>query len=332
MTGREIIDRVIHFRNPERIGMSLPDPYPHDLTGAGPELPPEKRGVPWHEVGGGRWEMVDEWGNTWGRLEGITKGEVIRPAIKDWAELDGIAWPDYGNPEYYRRAREVFANESARYRLGWLPGFPFSVARYMRRMEQFLMDIVAEREQADELLGRVEAILAAMIRRYGELGADAVMFCEDWGCQDRLLIHPDQWRDVFGPGFQRLCSVARDSGLAVFMHSCGYIIDIIEDLIEAGIAALQLDQPELMGIDRLADRFGGRVTFWCPVDIQRTLQSRDEAKIAASAERMIRRFGGRGGGFIAGYYGANEAIGLDPKWQDIACRTFVEKGTHALVD
>jgi len=328
MTGRDIIRRVIRFDRPERIGLALPDPYPNDLVGAGPALPPEERGVPWHEVGAGRWEMVDEWGNTWGRLEGISKGEVIRPALPDWAALDRLRWPAYDDPGVYRAARAAFARDAARFRIGGLPGFPFNIARKMRRMEQFLVDVLSDRPLADDLMARIETVLAAMIRRYGEIGADAVMFAEDWGCQDRLLVHPDLWREIFAPGFHRLCAVARESGLAVFMHSCGCIIDIIEDLIAAGVSVLQLDQPELMGIDRLADPFAGRVTFWCPVDIQRTLQTRDPRRIAAPAEHMIRRFGASGGGFIAGYYGSNEAIGLDPKWQDVACRTFVDKGRY----
>ncbi|MHC4507220.1 MAG: hypothetical protein ACYTFI_28435 [Planctomycetota bacterium] len=32
------------------------------------------------------------------------------------------------------------------------------------------------------------------------------------------------------------------------------------------------------------------------------------------------------GGFVAGYYGDNESIGLDPKWQDAACEEFAACG------
>jgi hypothetical protein len=45
---------------------------------------------------------------------------------------------------------------------------------------------------------------------------------------------------------------------------------------------------------------------------------------------MIAKFGANGGGFIAGYYGSNEGIGLDPAVQDIACRAFVKYGAPEL--
>ncbi len=38
--------------------------------------------------------------------------------------------------------------------------------------------------------------------------------------------------------------------------------------------------------------------------------------------------GGRRGGFIAGYYWGNEAIGLTPEVQNHACRTFMEYGKY----
>ncbi len=150
------------------------------------------------------------------------------------------------------------------------------------------------------------------------------MFAEDWGMQDRLLIDPILWREMFKDDFRALCGRAHDHGMHVLMHSCGYIYDIIGDLCEVGIDCLQLDQPQLSGIDRLADNFGGRMSFWCPVDIQQTLQSRDEKRIAEEARCLIERLGCYGGGFIAGYYGSNEALGLDPKYQDVACRAFVQ--------
>ncbi|MGB2823596.1 MAG: hypothetical protein WBF17_21630, partial [Phycisphaerae bacterium] len=103
--------------------------------------------------------------------------------------------------------------------------------------------------------------------------------------------------------------------------------DIIGDLIECGVHCLQFDQPRLHGIETLSERFGGKVAFWCPVDIQKTLQTRDGRQIREEARLLVEKLGRFGGGFVAGHYGGNEAIGLTPDVQDIACRAFVEFGT-----
>ncbi len=330
MTSREIVCRTLTFGGPERIAMSLPAPYPNDFYWAGPDADPRHPDTDWRLVTPGRWERTDEWGNTWARLEGISKGEVSRGVLYDWDRLDEIELPDYDLPERYEGARTRFAQHPDLFKIAGIPGFPFSIARYMRRLDNFLADVLLEPERTGRLLEIVEDQVHRAIRRFAGAGADAVMFAEDWGTQDRLLVSPAVWQRMFRPGFERLCRTAHECGLFVIMHSCGYIREAMDGMLEAGIDAFQFDQPELYGIDRLADEFGGRATFWCPVDIQKALQTRDAAHIDAAARRMVERLGARGGGFIAGYYGSNEALGLDPKWQDVACRAFAKYGAPAV--
>jgi hypothetical protein len=326
MNSREIVRRTLEFTGPERVAGSMPPPYWHDLGGASYHL----RGysAEWQDVGNGRQEYVDAWGNTWARVDDYSKGEVARGAIQDIEDVFTVPLPDLSNPSNFDVARQVFGDpENVKFRIGNLPGFPFNIARKMRRLDQFLMDLILEREKICALLKRIEDLLAETIAQYAAAGADAVMFGEDWGTQKGLMIRPDMWRELFKPGFRRLCGVAHECGLKVFMHSCGKITVIIPDLIEAGIDLLQFDQPQLHGLDNLA-AFHGQISYWCPVDIQTTLQTQDAAQIEADAREMIDKLGGPEGGFIAGYYGGNEAIGLDRKWQDIACRTFTEYGDY----
>ncbi len=330
MTSREIVRRTVTFNGPERIAMSFPPPYPNDFCSCGPTEDPKHPETSWVEVEPGCWEHTDAWGNTWTRMEDHTKGEVIRGAVEEWDQLDEIELPDYNLPDRYDRPRQVFSESPDKFKLGGIPGFPFSIARKMRWMENFLMDVVAEPDRVKRLLGMVEEQLHHAVRHLADAGADAIMFCEDWGTQDRLLVRPQVWRKLFKPGFARLCHTAHGCGVSVFMHSCGYIYEAMNDMMEAGIDLFQLDQPALYGLDRLAEEFGGRVCFWCPVDIQRTLQSRDAAAIEHDARKMVERLGAKGGGFIAGYYGGNEAIGLDPRWQDLACRFFLRYGAPRL--
>jgi uroporphyrinogen decarboxylase len=325
MNSREIVLRTLEYRHPDRVAASFPAPYWNDFTNVSYAY--EGYDPTWREVRPGWQEYVDEWGNTWARVDATSKGEVVRGVLADWAALETLRLPDLANPANYVRVREVCSDPAnGRFRLGGLPGFPFNIARYMRHLEEFLADLLLEPNNVRLLLGRVEELLADMIVQYARAGVDGVMFCEDWGTQNSLMIHPRTWREVFKPGFVRLCGVAHAHNLKVFMHSCGRITDIIPDLIAAGIDLLQFDQPRLHGIDALA-RFHGQITFWCPVDIQKTLQTHDEAAIAAEAVEMLTRLGGHGG-FVAGYYGDNASIGLDPHWQDVACRAFTQHGVY----
>ena len=326
MNSREIVSRTLEYTGPERVAASLPAPYWHDLSHVNYTLEGFHRD--WQQVSGERQEYMDEWGNIWARVDTTSKGEVAKGVLEDWAGLDTLCLPDLANPANYGHVRKACSDpRNDRFRIGGLPGFPFNIARKMRRLDQFLMDILISPDKVRDLLLRIEDLLADTIVQYARAGVDAVMFPEDWGTQLSLMIRPDTWREVFKPSFVRLCNVAHGHGIKVFMHSCGKITAIIPDLIEAGIDLLQFDQPRLHGIDLLA-RFHGRITFWCPVDIQKTLQTHDEAIIEAEAKEMVEKLGGPEGGLIAGYYGDNASIGLDPHWQDVVCRAFVKYGDY----
>ena len=324
MNSRGIFTAVLDFDDPPRVGMAMPDPYPNDLIFGHPasegRTALEPRG---NELK--RWR--DEWGVVWASLTDFDKGEVVEGAIADWSDLDGYTPPDLGRTEDYAEAAARFTSDEEHFRVGGIPGFTFNVARKLRKLEDYLCDLILERDKIDRLHDIVRAELLKAIDRWGETDADAIMFCEDWGTQDRLMIDPVMWREIFRGEFETLCGRARDYGLKVLMHSCGKITAIIPDLIECGVHALQFDQPTLHGIDELA-AFSGKVTFWCPVDIQKTLQTKDPDLIRAEAQELVAKLG-RGGGFVAGYYGGNEALGLPPDIQDIACQAFMEYGALA---
>ncbi len=322
MTSREIVRATLDYAGPERVARSFHD---SDITCAGCSAVTHATG--WTEVGGGRWERTDEWGNLWARIDPTSKGEVVRGVLDDLADIDAYEFPDYSRATDYASAANRRAEAPDKWLNGFIPGFAFNIARKMRKLDQYLMDLLLESERMHELHDRIDALVEDMIRNYAAAGVDGVVFCEDWGTQNQTLISPDMWRAEFYPLFRKLCGIAHDLGIRVFMHSCGKIEAIVPGLMEAGIDALQFDQPDLHGIDVLAaHQERGRITFWCPVDIQKTLPLRDETVIRDKAREMLDRLWRGRGGFIAGYYVDNASIGLDPKWQEYACEEFLGGG------
>ncbi|MDD3927809.1 MAG: uroporphyrinogen decarboxylase family protein, partial [bacterium] len=304
--------------------------FPSDIRVVQHASPPGSFEVPWQEFNG-YWECVDQWGNVWRRLEGFTKGEVYKGVIQDgWDLLDTYEFPRMDEPRIYEAMQgECQAFKAQGYYVLGMTGWPFGVARYMRGMENFLADTVIEKNMVMLLLEKVAAVLEREIICMADNGVDGILTGEDWGTQDRLLVSPACWREMFKPHFIRLCNVAHERGLTVWFHSCGYIRDVLEDWVEAGIDVCQFDQPELHGIDYLSENFRGRMNFWCPVDVQRTLQTRDAGKIEAAARNYVEKLGCYGGGFIAGYYRGNEALGLEARWQEVAGRAFMKYGDPA---
>jgi hypothetical protein len=325
MTSREIVRRTLAYSTPERVARSFGD---SDFHWVGCDV--KTRASDWKENGNGRWERTDEWGNLWARLDPTSKGEVVKGVLDDLAAIDSYEFPDYSRALDYSAVSKCRAALPDKWIIGGVPGFAFNIARKMRKLDQYLMDLVLEMEPLHRLHDRIDEMLEDMIRNYAAAGVDSIMFPEDWGTQTQTLISPAMWREEFFPRFVKLCGIAHALGIKVFMHSCGKIEGIVPGLMEAGIDVLQFDQPDLHGIDILAAHQGrGQITFWSPVDIQKTLQQREESIIRAKAREMLDKLWRGRGGFIAGYYGDNVSIGLDPRWQDFACDEFTRAGIAA---
>lgn len=322
MNSREIIQRTLDYDRPERVGCSFGvsdiATYMHTA---------QTHATEWERVDESRWRRKDEWGNVWSRLDQTSKGEVSEPVLKTVDDAEGYEFPDFSNRSDYAQAAEQRRKCSEKFVLGMLPGFAFNIARKLLRLDEYLMALMLYKTKLSNLHDRIDNLCADMIRNYADIGADGIFFCEDWGTQQQTLVSPELWREEFFPRFQKLCGEAHGVGLKVFMHSCGKITAIIPSLIEAGVDVLQFDQPRLHGINTLAklQKFG-KITFWCPVDIQKVLPLRNEGMIRAEARDMLDKLWKGWGGFVAGYYWGSEAIGLSEEVQGWACDEFVKCG------
>lgn len=57
---------------------------------------------------------------------------------------------------------------------------------------------------------------------------------DDIGTMDRLMISPEAWRKYYKPAWAKAFAVVHSYGAKIWFHSCGYIMPLMEDLIEIG--------------------------------------------------------------------------------------------------
>ena len=321
LTPREIILQNIECRCEERIGFNFDRNRRNDIAGAGINHGFQRKVWVKDQIE----YSTDLWGNVWHRMVGLSQGgEVFKPVLESWDQLDSLRVPDLDNPDYFQGARDLAAACADLFKVGWMDGWPFATCRYMRKMEIYFMDLIEHREHIDVLHDRVTSLYERVIDRYGEAGMDAIMFCEDLGIQDRTLISPAMWRDVFRPLYERLTSRAHRHGMKVIQHSCGYNWALVDDLCEAGIDCLQFDQPAVYDQPALAAKLRRHsVGLFAPCDIQKILPTGDRALIEHESRRLVETFHG---GFIAKNYPDLNGIGVKPEWDQWAYEEFLRTG------
>jgi len=101
-------------------------------------------------------------------------------------------------------------------------------------------------------------------------------------------------------------------------------------LVEIGVDCLQFDQPSLMGVEALGKQFGGRICFYCPVDIQTVMDSGTPEDVRCAARELMFRLGNYGGGFIARESPSSAALDQRQENVDAMCQAFQEHGRYPL--
>jgi hypothetical protein len=240
--------------------------YPDDIVSA-----PELYTVPTKARGDrhGKGEYADPWGCTFSNPRDGIIGIVHTPLVADWSDLDRFETPD----EVLHVDREAvnrFCRSSDRYVLSANAARPFERLQFIRTMEQALIDLMEQPPELLDLLDRIHSHYKKEIEAWAQTEVDGIAFMDDWGTQNGLLVHPDSFRRFFKPMYREYAEIAHGYGKHLFMHSDGYITDIIPDLIEVGIDALN-SQIFCMGVEELGRRFKGRITFWGEIDRQHLL-------------------------------------------------------------
>jgi hypothetical protein len=313
MTPREVVQKTVLFEGADRIPYALTEVYGSDFTGVGMTPSPDARPR----------SGVDEWGTRWANIGVSNLGEVEQPILVDWSDWDNLAIPNIKDPARWTSMQG--ARERAGDRFLLASGISiYERAHFVRGLENLWVDIHESPDELCRLLDVLVDMNLYAIERYATAGADGYIFCDDWGLQTQLMISPVSWRSFWKPCYARIYKAAHDAGLLTFLHSCGNIVEILDDFIEIGLDVIQMDQQENMGLDELGSRFGGRITFWCPVDIQGTMVRGTPDDIRAYCRRMVATLGRPNGGFIAKWYSDSKAVGHTKEAIDAMCDEFMK--------
>jgi len=324
-TSREIVRRAIEFDGPPRVPYSFIQPLESDFVELAAVAPGDAdiSRVPKGEL------VFDDWG-VGRRSSGTLWGHAEVHPLQDLSALDGYQFPDVTPHDRFAAAAALAeaGNASGKYVVGADPIMGIERLRLLVGFADLMLALYTQRPQLERLIDKLTDMTIDVVRTYADMGGvHGFMTWEDWGLQTTLQIRPEQWREVFKPRYARIVEAAHAADMHYLFHCCGQILDIIPDLIEIGVDVLQLDQPRLMGVERLVNEFGGRICFWNTVDIQWSPHpdvTLDELR--AEVAHMVEAFGRFNGGFIARQYPQPWDIGMPREKHQAIYEAFMEHG------
>jgi uroporphyrinogen decarboxylase len=191
-----------------------------------------------------------------------------------------------------------------------LGGELFESAWRMRGFELFMKDLVKRPELVDYLLDQLEIMATESARILAAAGVDVLVLDDDVAYKDGLLISPAMWRRHFKPRMARIIAAARQTAArqttarqstarqtaapAVLYHCDGDFSELLGDLVEIGVNAVNPVAPDCMDAAAIRRIFPERPALWGTIGTAWTWDTGTPAQMREEVRARIQSLG-RGG-------------------------------------
>lgn len=248
---------------------------------------------------------------------------IIRQQELDWDHLDPRVWADEMFAVYSADdVRNLAAQADHLYTttsraivwsfggggfgdIAWVPGPNLAYPSGIRDPQDWIVAHKTNPEYITGIFERQCEIGLENLRLVWQAAGSKIDVCfvsgTDLGAQDRSFISPDMYRTMYKPFHKRINDwIHQHTTWKVFFHSCGSIITLLDDLIDAGVDIINPVQCSAAGMDAatLKKRYGKQLVFWGGgIDTQWTLPFGSPDEVYRQARERIRIFND-GGGFV----------------------------------
>ena len=224
-----------------------------------------------------------------------------------WAAIASPPGPLVDGP----RGDELFSEGAKRLRaqtdraiLGLFGGNLLEMGQFLYRNDGFLLLLAEDPDRAHAFLDKVVERHLKNLEHFLTLvgsSIDVIVFGDDLGMQSGPQISPAMYREFFKPRHAMMWGrVKQLSNAKVMLHCCGGVRELLPDLIDAGLDAINPVQVSCSGMDvvSLKRDFGRDMVFWgggC--DTQRILPQGLPEDVDAHVRHQVAILK-RGGGFV----------------------------------
>jgi uroporphyrinogen decarboxylase len=243
----------------------------------------------------GNTRVQDVFGVVWDRSIDKDIGNIENCMLSE-PTLEHYTFPDPLDRRFFANIPGLIAKYGDRFRVFQIGFSLYERAWTLRGMQNLLMDFYDHPEFVRELLNTIADYNIAQVKEALKYDIDAVYFGDDWGQQHGLQMGPKLWRQFIYPVLERMYRAVHEGGRYVFIHSCGDVDELFDELIAIGVNCFNPFQPEVMDVPALLRKYRGRLVFHGGLSTQHTLPSGTMQEVRSETHRLLEM--GREGGYI----------------------------------
>ncbi len=224
-----------------------------------------------------------------------------------WQAMAHSPWDKAGNPGFWDQLRKnvLHLRETTDKALVITAGCNlFEWGTFLRRMDNFLMDLFIDQENIEKLLDALMEIHLETLKKVcatvGDV-VDVIRLGDDLGMDSGPFMPQEIYQQLFKPRHKKLISyIKSNSNMATLLHSCGGIFPILPDLIDAGLDIINPVQTNASQMDpvNLKNEYGNDITFWGGgIDTRSVLNNGTPDEVRKQVLERMEIFS-KGGGFV----------------------------------
>lgn len=216
--------------------------------------------------------------------------------ITDRASFDAYDWPNPDNYDYsaLEKIKDYLPDGMKLMVMG--PGGVLENVIWLIGFDNLCYMLYEDPELVQDLFDAVGSRLVKYYEiavKFDSVGV--IMSNDDWGFNTQTFLSVEDMRKYVFPWHKKIVEVAHNAGKPVVLHSCGYMFDVMEDII----TDMQYDgkhsyEDNILSVEQSYERWGGRIAIMGGIDVDFLIRSSVE-EIKARCQNILRISKDKGG-------------------------------------
>ena len=245
----------------------------------------------------GNREWLDEWGIQFRAAEGgvayPSGGPIASPE-----DLQSYEPPDPNAPHRFNTLREAVERFEGERAVVFLTHEAFEFSHYLRGLDSLLIDYIEAPDFVHDLASVVSDYKIELAEAAIDLGADAIVSGDDYAHRQAPIMSPRHFEEFSLPYLDKLIKAVHRKEVPLIKHTDGNIWSILDQMVDAGIDAIDPLEPiARMDIGEVKRQYGDRLAVVGNVDCTEILTHAPTEEVVDAVKETIAK-GSVGGGHI----------------------------------
>jgi len=244
----------------------------------------------------------DLWGIKW-RKKSQKYGSYCEFAEHPFADIknyDNYKWPDplISLEKELKMYKKLIEDNNKEYAImGAVACTMIEASWYLRGLENFMVDLIKNKDFAEELLDRTMDYHLTVSKKLVEMGVDIIWWGDDVADERGSFFGPDLFRELMKPRYAHMVQEVKkiNKNIKVAFHTDGKVDWILDDFVDIGIDILNPLQPDVNDVETIKKKYGKKLTFWGNVDTRNVMSNGSCSDVVEEVKKVLKTLSPGGG-------------------------------------